>query len=211
MKYFVSCKINAAFPEQDAKLMAYLQEQGNIGVVGCCREKEQLALQESALVICHTCASILEESGRPSSLAYVWEYIDQDPSFNFPDYHGEKITIQDCFMAKERSSVQNAVRSLLRKMNFKVVELEHNRENTDFCGLRTNEPLKANQELAPKHFCEPGAITPLEVEARKAYLKEYVAKYTTVRVVTYCGACRMALKQGGADVVHLLELLFPTK
>lgn len=211
MKYFVSCKINAAFPEQDAKLMAYLQEQGNIGVVGCCREKEQLALQESALVICHTCASILEESGRPGSLAYVWEYIDQDPSFNFPDYHGEEITIQDCFMAKERSSVQNAVRSLLQKMNFKVVELEHNRENTDFCGLRTNEPLKANQELAPKHFCEPGAITPLEAEARKAYLKEYVAQYTTARVVTYCGACRMALKQGGANVVHLLELLFPTK
>lgn len=211
MKYFVSCKINAAFPKQDAKLMAYLQDHGNIGSVGCCREKEQLALHESALVICHTCASILEESGHAGNISYVWEYIDKDSDFIFPDYHGEEITLQDCFMAKERTSAQEAVRSLLRKMNFKVVELQHNRQQTDFCGLRTQETLKANQELAPKHFCEPGAITPLEAEARKAYLTEYVKQYKTERVVTYCGACRMAMKQGGANVVHLLELLFPVE
>lgn len=211
MKYFISCKINAAFPKQDERLMAYLQDHGNIGTVGCCRDKEQLTLQEPALVICHTCASILEESGRTSDIAYVWEYIDKDPGFVFPDYQGEAITLQDCYMSKERTTVQEAVRSLLRKMNFKVVELEHNREQADFCGLRTQEPLKANQELAPKHFCEPGAITPLEAEARKAYLSDYVKRYQTARVVTNCGACRMAMKQGGANVVHLLELLFPNK
>ena len=33
MKYFVSCKINAAFPKQDAKLIAYLQDHGNIGTL----------------------------------------------------------------------------------------------------------------------------------------------------------------------------------
>lgn len=209
MKYFVSCKINAVFPEQDAKLITYLQGRGHIDTVGCCREKEQLTLHEPALVICHTCASILEESGRAGNIAYVWEYIDKDPDFVFPDYKGEAITIQDCFMSRERGEVQDAVRSLLRKMNFKVVELEHNRAQTDFCGLRTQDPLKANQELAPKHFCEPGAIIPLAAEARKSYLTEYVKQYKTARVVTYCGACRMAMKQGGANVAHLLELLFP--
>lgn len=209
--YIVSCKINAAFPEQDKKLAEYLKKRWHIEAVGCCREAEQLSLTDTAVVVCHTCASIMEESSKAEKVEYAWELIDRDESFVFPDYEGEAITLQDCYMSKERTAVQEAVRSLLRKMNIKVVELPHNREQADFCGLRTQEPLKANMELAPKHFCAEGAFNPLPVDARKAYLQEYVAQYTTARAVTYCGACRGAMKQGGANVVHLLELLFSTK
>lgn len=210
--FFPSCKIKSAFPKEDVALAAYLEKRWGINCSGCCRENRvKITSDDTAVVVCHTCASIIEESSAADKVIYAWELIDQDESFTFPDYHRERITIQDCYMSRERTSVQKAVRSLLNKMNFEIVELEANFEKTDFCGLRTNEPLKANQELAPKHFCQEGAFTPLPEAERKAYLKQYVSQYTTKRVVTYCGACRGAMKLGGAEVVHLLELLFPSE
>lgn len=210
--FFPSCKMKAAFPKSNAKLAEYLRKRWQISTAGCCRQNlRALTNDDNAVVICHTCASILEESSNADSVVYAWEYIDKDESFSFPNYQGEKITIQDCYMSRERTGVQKAVRSLLTKMNFKIVELDANFEKADFCGLRTNKPLKANQELAPKHFCQEGAFTPLAEEQRKEFLKMYVSRYKTKRTVTYCGACRAAMKLGGAEVVHLLELLFPEK
>lgn len=208
--FLPSCKINKAFPAEDARLAEYLSERWNIPALGCCRQARQKFSQEdTAVVVCHTCASIMEESSAAGNVVYAWEYLDRDENFVFPDYQGEAITVQDCFMARERERVQQAVRSLLRKMNFTVVELPAKGEKADFCGLRTLAPLKANQELAPKHFCQPGTFTPLQEDERVKFLKEYTANYRTARAVTYCGACRGAMLLGGAKAVHLLELLFP--
>lgn len=210
--FFPSCKIKAAFPVEDAKLAQYLEKRWGVPASECCRaNRANLTVKDEAVVVCHTCASIMEESSAASKVVYAWEYIDRDADFPFPDYQGEKITLQDCYMSKERASVQEAVRSLLRKMNFQIVELAKNRENVDFCGLRSQKPLADNQKLAPKHFCEEGTFSPLEAEERLDYLRKHVSQYTTQRTVTYCGACRTAMKQGGANVVHLLELLFPQK
>lgn len=209
--FFPSCKIKAAFPKEDAALAAYLEKLLGIECSGCCRENRvKITSDDTAVVVCHTCASILEESSAAAKVLYAWELIDQDKNFSFPDYHGEKITVQDCYMSRERSSVQEAVRSLLKKMNFEIVELDANFDKADFCGLRTNRPLKANQDLAPKHFCYEGAFTPLDEVQRKKFLQQYVSKYTTKRTVTYCAACRAAMKLGGAEVVHIMELLFPS-
>lgn len=206
-----SCKIDAALPKENAKLIEYLEKRWQIPTVGCCRQPEQLCMEGPAVVICHTCASIMEESSQASEVQYAWEYIDKDPDFIYPDYKGEVVTLQDCYMARERREAHEAVRSLLKKMNFQVVELEYNREKADFCGLRYVVATKSNKELAPKHFCEGRVIEPLEAREREKMLQKQVEQYTTQRVVTYCGACYRELQKADVEVVHLLELLFEGK
>ena len=208
--YVKSCKIEAAFPNSHAALVDYLAKRWQMEKWECCRDVyQELIPEDKAVVICHTCASILEESSKSRTIEYAWQYINQDDTFVFPDYQGEKITLQDCYMAKERLEVQAAVRELLQKMNFTIVEMEANRAEADFCGLLTTPILAANAKLAPKHFCQNENFTQPSAEERAIILKEQVKKITTKRVVCYCGACRAALKAGGAEVVHLLELLFP--
>lgn len=208
--FFPSCKIKAALPRESALLSAYLEKRWGIQTTACCRiNRGKLTQKDTAFVVCHTCASILEESSAAGKIAYAWELINQDASFPFPDYQGEAINLQDCYMARERIEVQKAVRSLLTKMNFTVVELEANGPLADFCGLRVQEPLEDNIRLAPKHYGAADAFTPLpEAEQQKAW-QQQVAKYKTERAVTYCGACRRAMLKGGAQAVHLMELLFP--
>ncbi|MFQ9411935.1 MAG: hypothetical protein ACLR1T_14110 [Evtepia gabavorous] len=50
------------------------------------------------------------------------------------------MTIQDCWLAVEKRHVQDAIRSLMRKMNIDVVELAENHEKTRFCGMNLVAP-----------------------------------------------------------------------
>ena len=129
-----------------------------------------------------------------------------------PTITGEKMTIQDCWLAVEKRHVQDAIRSLMRKMNIQVVELPENHEKTTFCGMNlTAECNPSNAKLAPKRYVEEGGhmFRPLSPEARQAYFTDYCKQFTTDKVVCYYKSCRGALLAGGADARHILQLLFP--
>lgn len=218
MFYINSCKIAVEFPKENQKLLDYLQKRWQFEVAGCCRLQDQLKITDRAVVICHTCASIMEEASKAAGVEYAWEYIAKDPDFCFPDFGGEEITLQDCYMARERNAAQEAVRQLLTKMNFKIVEQKLNRNEADFCGLRLQPMGEGNLKLAPKHFDRPEIAIDfskgsagLDTIEKSKYLQQHIEQYHTKRVVTYCGACYRALKQGGAPVVHILELLFSSQ
>ena len=67
------------------------------------------------------------------------------------------MTIQDCWLAVEKRHVQDAIRSLMRKMNIDVVELAENHEKTRFCGMNLVAPCNpSNAKLAPKRYVEEG-------------------------------------------------------
>ncbi len=76
--------------------------------------------------LCHNCSAILEESKPGVNIKSIWELILSDESFIYPDYHGQTVTIQDCWRARDRTEEQDAVRALLGKMNFEVHELQEN-------------------------------------------------------------------------------------
>lgn len=211
--FFPGCKPKADHKEASAKLAAYIKEKFGVDPQGCCRvDHPKLTPQDTAIVVCNNCANIIDESGDADSIEFVWEIIDNDPNFPFPDYHGEKMTIQDCWMAVEKRSVQDAIRSLMKKMNIEVVELAENHENTRFCGMNLTAPCsESNAKLAPKRYVEEGAdmFHPMTPEERKAYFQEYCKQFTTEKVVCYCKSCRGGLLQGGKQAFHILELLFP--
>ncbi len=214
--FLSSCKNKATYPEASAKLKEYLLAGGHIDeYFGCCKPggagHRDLEPGMDAVVLCNTCQGIVEEHDPMVSVTSVLDIILNDPGFPFPDYGGERITVQDCWRAKGRSGVHDAVRALLREMNLEPVELAENRDGSRFCGVSLLAPLPAQvAELAPRRYGghEDGVFVPCSKEQQEEAMRAQAALITTPRVVTYCFACDGGLKLGGADSVALVNLLF---
>ena len=216
--FLSSCKNKAFYPEASAKLKDYLIDGGYIDeYAGCCKpggpKHRDLEPGADAIVLCHTCHAIVEEHEPVATVTPVFDIILNDPAFPFPDYGGEAITVQDCWRARGRHDIHDAVRALLRKMNMEPVELEENRDESRFCGLTLLNKLPAQMaELAPKRYgsLEPGLFEPRPLDEQMRMMQEQVSRIATPRVVSYCFACDGGLQRGGADSVALLDLLFGT-
>ncbi len=211
--FLPSCKVKKQFGSASEKLKNYLEKTQAVETVGCCKVCcNKTTKEDTAVVICNNCAAIMEESSLVSKIEFVWEMIDHDDTFVFPDYHGESMTIQDCWRAYEKRNVQDAIRSLLRKMNIHVVELEENHERTTFCGADLlEECTNVEKKFAPNRYVVEGAdmYHPIPKEEEDIWLKNYCKQIKTDTVVCYCMSCLDGIQRGGKKAVHLLELLFP--
>lgn len=235
--YFVaSCYFTAHHPRTSVKVMDYIARRADITAVRCCipnfRVKENseriadaavrarwdalppsadFAAGDTVYSLCHNCTNILDEQHEGLSLRSLWELIDRDESFAFPDHSGMTVTVQDCWRSRDRAAEQDAVRSLLGKMNIGVVELEQNRARTEFCGstLYREQPAK-NARFAPRHYVEgaEGKFLPHTPEEQVQIMKDYCTRFTTRTVVCYCHYCLEGLLQGGVDGRHIAQLLF---
>ncbi len=237
--YIASCMFTARFPETSLLLQKYIKAKPDITIVRCCIPNyrvaqntkrisdcsvqnawKQLPVSEvfqpgdTVISVCHNCTNIVEEWRTGVKAVSLWEFIDCDPSFSFPDYGGVEVTIQDCWRTRERLHEQEAVRSLLRKMNIKYVEANKNHEKTDFCGstLYREQPVK-NSKLAPKHYVEQakGKFINHTQEEQIALMQAYCRQYQTDTIVCYCHYCLEGLLQGNVNGRHIANLLFPDK
>lgn len=234
--YIASCLFTARFPEVSLAIQQYIQQRHGMDMVRCCipnfrvkpneeripegAAKEawkampthaELHSGDTIYSLCHNCTNIVSEQSEGVNTLSLWELIDQDEEFAYPDYSGWKVTVQDCWRSRERSEEQKAVRSILRKMNIDFVELPDNGANTEFCGstLYREQPAK-NAHYAPKHYVEQaqGKFLPHTEEEQIAIMKDYCNRYETEAVVCYCHYCLEGLLQGGVDGRHLAHLLF---
>lgn len=155
--------------------------------------------------------NITEEQHEGVAVKSVFELIDEDASFVFPDCSGLYATVQDCWRIRERCATQDAVRSILTKMHIKYEELPDNRDKTEFCGstLYRAQPEK-NARFAPRHYVEQatGKFASHTEEEQLAIMRGYSARFKTPAVICYCHYCLEGLLQGGADARHLAVMLF---
>lgn len=234
--YVASCMFTAQFPKISLMIQDYIKSKSNIKIVRCCipdyrveynterisdctvqNAWKQLPVSEvfqpgdTVISVCHNCTNIVEEWRAGAKAVSLWEVIDRDPSFPFPDYSGLEVTVQDCWRVRERREEQDAVRSLLRKMNIKYVEADKNHEETDFCGstLYREQPAK-NPKFAPKHYVQQaqGKFVSHTPEEQIAIMQDYCKQYRTDMVVCYCHYCLEGLLQGNVDGRHIAGLLF---
>lgn len=233
--YIASCVFTAKYPELSMKIQRYIKDKYDIPIVRCCVPKYKLrefteqipeGYRESwssmpdcadfqpgdtVYSLCHNCSNIIEETKPGVHVVSLWELILTDENFPYPDYEQRKITVQDCWRAKERLSEQKAVRSLLQKMNLDIVELRDNYDRTDFCGTSLYRPQPArNPKMAPLHYGENarGKFLPHTLEEQESIMKEYCGQFSTDVVVCYCHYCLEGLVLGGVDGKHIAELLF---
>ena len=211
--FFPSCKAKADYPAASALLQEYIAERYGVAPIGCCRvHHKKLTSADTGLVVCNNCAAILEESSQAGNIEFVWNLIDNDTSFPFPDYHNQAMTVQDCWVAVEKKALQDTIRSLLRKMNIHIVELADNYDRTRFCGVNLLAKCNpSNAKLAPRRYVIEGShmFTPCEPEEQRARFQNHCKQITTERVACYCKFCTDAINMGGKKGTHILELLFP--
>ena len=210
--FFPACKVLGKYPDSSQKIEAYLKSQfGDLKIESCCKTSFNRITDEDTIVyICTACTMYLEDNTPAKAFISIWELIDQDASFVFPNHKGKVLTIQDCWKVANEKSFHDATRNLLKKMEINVVELESNREAVDFCGKYLYDPnmkqfANISQRIADH---QDEFFKPHTDEAYIEIMKNHSSQITTDEVVCYCGSCRDGLIDGGKSVVHLAELVF---
>lgn len=213
--FFPGCKIKARYPEASKKLAEAVVAYGFADkITGCCRKHHQeLSPEDEAVTVCANCMAMIDEDAENDAMISVWELMDQTPGLPLPDYGGLTVAVQDCGRSYDRTEVQDAVRSLLAKMNLNVVESYDAREKSTFCGASfMAEAPEQDARFAPRRYVEDatkrGIFVPLSEEEVLARLKTHADKIPAKDVVVYCTACDAGLEVGGKHPVNLIELVF---
>ncbi|RII27652.1 MAG: hypothetical protein CXR31_05310 [Geobacter sp.] len=236
--YIASCVFTKNYPELSMRIQEYLKKRFNMKIIRCCVPDYKIQEFENSMpecvraewkslpsydkftqnnrmvYICHNCSAIFLETMPDVKIISLWEIILEDKKFQYPDYFHENITVQDCWRSYDNRVEQEAVRTLLNKMNIDVVEMEQNYDKTQFCGVSIYQPSpKRNLNLAPRRFIEnaAGKFISRTGEEKVELMRKHGQEIITDKVVAYCHYCAEGLQLGGKDVKHLAELLFPAE
>ena len=204
-----SCKFTENHPRSNERLSAWLSGHG-VSVLGCCKASlGRFAAGDTVLYACLSCMLITEERSPAANARPVWEYLLEQPDFPWPDLNGERIAVQDCLRARSRPRLRAAVRECLRRSDAEVIELPDRGETCGFDGTFLMNPIApVTMNAAPKAFTALSRFVELlPPEEQIARMKVHAASLPDALVVAYCNGCEAGLKKGGANVVHLLELL----
>lgn len=237
MKYYIaSCVFTSKYPDLSRRIQNYISSNTDLTIVRCCVPGWKTKIYEDKMPpgalsqiwlnlpqsqvfspddeiwsLCPNCMNILEEWRGVGQVHSLWELIDEDEHFPYPDLSMTAATLQDCWRMRERTASHEAVRHILTKMNLDWREIPMNRERADYCGKSLYRPqVERNPKLAPKHYRDgaQGLFEPHSEEEQIALMKAYCRRYETDLVICYCHYCLEGLQAGGVDGRHLAELLF---
>lgn len=209
--YFPGCKYTIHSRENSRKIRQYLIRQHGIRQTGCCRTGlDTLSAEDTILFVCPTCSAFMQEYTPQNRSLSIWEILEKDDAFPWPDYGGDRMTVQDCWRSFDNRPLQDAIRQVLKRLNAEVVEMEKNYEKTDFCGsslMKTQSPRYF--QFAPVRFIENAGdkFIPVPAEEQERRMQEHGKQFTTEKVVCYCTGCLHGLRLGGIDAIHLMDLM----
>lgn len=207
--YFPSCQFHNAHPETSAFIKAYLKRRWNAETRGCCRSSWAIQNNDLLIIVCLSCQAILKERFPACSVVTIYDLLQQDADFHWPDAQGQAITIQDC--ARADTHLRTQVRKLLHKMNFTVHETVESMPPT--CGTLLMNPIsERNLRSAPVYFkALEDQVTILDPAQQQELLKIQAEHYGDQTVVAYCNSCYQALCSMNIEHFHLLDLIFTNK
>lgn len=193
MNYFqTSCNFTSATPDISKTVFKHVQNAYGLKLNGCCLKFQNFSKEDVVYYLCQNCRMQLEQATEATLLSF-YLLLDQDENFPWPDYHEKAFYLQDCFRDKEHPEIHKAVRNILQKMNIQVLELEKNKEHSDFCGTL---------------FYEGKRCMGWDEEKKKTTMEQYVSHFGDIPVITYCNRCRKDILLGGHEAFHILELIF---
>lgn len=157
----------------------------------CCFTKPEI--EEGTLIItpCVTCASRYTNMYPKCYSEFFLETIVESDDFDFPDYGGAMMSIQDTCSSRTMPETQATIRKLLEKMNIKLVEPARTGIKAKCCG----------QTLYGK----------ADIEKVRSFMKTRASEMPCEEVVVYCSSCIMSMTQGGKHPRYILDLIFGEK
>lgn len=155
----------------------------------CCRHRpDKLAAGTRVINVCSGCDRRYRSLYVGISTKSLWEIFAESKTFQFPDYGGVEISIHDTCPTRTQKRVTSAVRTLLGRMNLKVIEPAAAKENGSCCG----DSLY-------------GAIPAAEVIER---MKKRASEMPRGEVAVYCVSCIKSIHNGGKKPRYMADLLF---
>jgi len=154
----------------------------------CCRHEPQLDGHTEVINICPGCDKRFSNDYQNTTTISLWEILAGSGFFPFPDYGGREMTILDACPTREKVVVHQAIRTLLGRMNIRVVE-------PDKTGTRST-------------CCGDSFFGVIPFEAVKNQMRKRTSEMPREDVVVYCISCIKSVYIGGKSPHYLVDLLF---
>lgn len=154
----------------------------------CCKHNPQFISQTQVINICPGCDKRFNNDYENSTSVSLWEVIDNNNFFSFPDYGGMEMSVMDACPTRDQSRIHDSIRSLLTKMNIKIVEPQKTRTHATCCG--------------------DSFFGVLPVEQVKEQMVKRADEMPLENVVVYCISCIKSVHIGGKKPRYIVDLLF---
>jgi hypothetical protein len=157
----------------------------------CCKNQPKLESGIEVINICPGCDRRYRQNYTDSTTVSLWEILaaaESSDFFDFPDYHGEKMSIIDACPTRDQERVHKAIRILLKKMNISLIEPKMTGIHSTCCG--------------DTFF---GQI-PLD-KVKKQMVKR-AGEMPVDDVAVYCVSCAKSMFIGGKNPHYMIDLLF---
>ena len=188
--YAPGCALVIYRPALAKSVLEFLnKEYGDISEhLTCCRHEPGLEDGTQIINTCAGCDRRYRELYEGISTVSLWEVLAGSKTFPFPDYKGAEMAIHDACPTRTEERVHSAIRTLLERMNIKVLEPKNTRTKAICCGDSFYGVLPAEQ------------------------VKEQMAKRAEEmpceNVAVYCVSCIKAMHIGGKKPRYIVDLLF---
>ena len=188
--YAPGCALVLYKPHLAEKLKLYIEEEYGAmeTLLTCCFKQQELKSGTCVVTPCSTCDKRYRSLYKDCSTVYFLEILAQSDSFPFPDYGGMEMSIQDTCSGRTDEKYLNTIRTLLKRMNIRLVEAERSGKRGKCCG----------QVFYGK----------LAVEQVEEKMRERAEEMPREDVVVYCASCIQSMRIGGKRPRFILDLLF---
>jgi Fe-S oxidoreductase len=154
----------------------------------CCQHEPNLSENSRVINVCPGCDKRFAKDYKGVSTVSLWEIIDENCFLDLTDFKGRRMSIIDACPTREEERVQNSIRSLLAKMNIRLVEPINTRRESTCCGdfYYGSMPTEKVKEL----------------------MTEKALEMPVNEIVVHCVSCIMAVFNGGKKPQYIADLIF---
>ena len=184
------CALILYKPELTQKLHKILKEHfGDIDLLDlCCKNHPKLTPGTDIINVCPGCDKRYKQNYEYITTTSLWELLNKSDFFPFPDYKGEEMSIIDACPTRSEIQIHKAIRTLLKKMNIKLIEPSKTGTKSTCCG---------------DSFY--GVISTKKVISQ---MKKKASEMPVDNVVVYCVSCSKSIYIGGKKPHYMIDLLF---
>jgi Fe-S oxidoreductase len=154
----------------------------------CCHHQPPLSQKTEVINICPGCDKRYRNDYPMTSTVSLWEVLANGTFFSFPDYQGQTMSIIDACPTRDQDRVHTAIRTLLERMNIRLVEPRNTRTKSTCCG--------------------DSFWGQLPVDQVKKQMVKRTAEMPVDDVAVYCVSCTKSVFIGGKKPHYMIDLLF---
>lgn len=153
----------------------------------CCQHEPQLPQGSTIINNCAGCDRRFRCLYEGIQTISLWEVLDSIENLPLPDHTGLTVSVQDSCSYRPKPQVHAAVRSILRKMNIKIIDSQYSGIKSICCG----------DNFYPR----------LSIEKVTELQKKRANQMPCRDVVVYCVSCIKSMAIGGKTPHHMVDLV----